>query len=50
MSSYLAFELIVIAVLLLLSLRVVWLKLLKPALQRPKSACGSGCNQCSVKH
>ena len=47
MSLYLAFEWIVIALLLGLSLRLVWQRVLKPALQRPKAACGSGCKGCA---
>ena len=47
MNLYAAFEWIVIAVLLLASLRLVWQRVLKPALQKPKTACGSGCAQCS---
>lgn len=50
MSLYSAFEWIVIALLMLVSLRMVWQRVLKPALQKPKAACGSGCGQCSVKH
>ncbi|MES2684817.1 MAG: hypothetical protein V4650_14960 [Pseudomonadota bacterium] len=50
MSLYLAFELMVIALLLGLSLRLIWQRVLKPALQRPKAACSSGgCNSCSPK-
>ena len=51
MSLYAAFEWIVIALLLLVSLRVVWQRVVKPALIKPKAACGSGCNQCAApKH
>lgn len=46
MSTYLAFEWIVIVLLLAVSLRTVWLRVLKPALQKPKGSCGSGCNSC----
>lgn len=48
MSLYSAFEWIVIVLLLCVSLRAVWLKVLKPALQKNKAACGSGCNQCAA--
>lgn len=48
MSLYLAFEWVVIALLLLVSLRVVWQRVVKPALQKSKAACGSGCNSCST--
>lgn len=48
MNIYGAFEWLVIALLLGVSLRVVWLKVLRPTLQRPKAACGSGCNQCAA--
>lgn len=47
MSLYQAFEWVVIALLLSFSLRLVWLRVVKPALQKPKSACGSGCSSCS---
>lgn len=43
MSLYSAFEWIVIALLLLVSLRVVWQRVVKPALQKPKAGCGSAC-------
>lgn len=47
MSLYTAFEWIVIALLLWVSLRLVWQRVLKPTLQKPKAACGSsGCNKC----
>ncbi len=50
MSFYGAFEWMVIALLLGISLRVVWQRVLKPALQKPKAACGSGaCNNCGSK-
>ncbi|MDO9452675.1 MAG: hypothetical protein Q7J29_07420 [Stagnimonas sp.] len=50
MSLYAAFEWIVVALLLLVSLRVVWQRLVKPALQKPKAAaCGSGCNGCAPR-
>lgn len=48
MNIYGAFEWLVIALLLAVSLRVVWLKVLKPTLQRPKAACGGGCTQCAA--
>lgn len=47
MSLYAAFEWMVIALLLGVSLRLVWLRVVKPALQKPKAGCGSGCNQCA---
>ncbi len=48
MSLYSAFEWTVIALLLLVSLRLVWQRVLKPALQRPKAVCGSGgCSSCA---
>ena len=50
MTPYAAFEWLVIALLLVASLRLVWQRVVKPALQKPKAACGSGCGQCSVKH
>ncbi len=50
MSSYAAFEWMVIAVLVLSSLRVVWLRVVKPALQKPKASCASGCTRCLAKH
>ena len=50
MSLYGAFEWIVIGLLLLMSLRVVWQRVVKPALQKPKAAaCGSGCNGCAPR-
>lgn len=47
MSPYQAFEGMVIALLLGFSLRLVWQRVIKPALQKPKAACGSGCTQCA---
>jgi len=48
MSLYAAFEWIAIALLLSLSLRLVWRRVIQPVLQRPKAACGSGgCNRCA---
>jgi len=50
MSAYHFMEWIVIALLLFVSLRVVWRRVLKPALQKPKASCGSnGCNSCAPK-
>ena len=50
MSGYHAFEWIVITALLGVSLRVVWRRVVNPALQKPKAACGSGgCNNCGSK-
>lgn len=50
MSLYGVFEWIVIGLLLLMSLRVVWQRVVKPALQKPKAAaCGSGCNGCAPR-
>lgn len=49
MNLYLIFEMLVIALLLGLSLRLVWRRVIKPVLlQRPKTACGS-CNSCAVQ-
>lgn len=47
MSLYQAFEWIVIALLLLASLRMIWLRVVRPALQTPKAGCGSGCKHCA---
>ncbi len=47
MSLYLAFEWIVIVLLVGLSLRSVWRRVIKPALQKPKAGCGTGCNSCA---
>ena len=50
MSLYGVFEWIVIGLLLLMSLRVVWQRVVKAALQKPKAAaCGSGCNGCAPR-
>ena len=48
MSAYHLMEWVVIALLLFVSLRVVWLRVLKPTLQKPKAACGS-CNNCGTQ-
>ena len=49
MSAYQVIEWIVIALLVALSLRVVWQRVVRPALQKPKAACGSGCQQCGPR-
>lgn len=48
MSLYSVFEWIVIALLLGVSVRMVWQRVIQPALQRPKNGCGSGCTQCAA--
>lgn len=50
MSLYAAFEWLVIALLLLASVQVLWQRVVRPVLQRPKADCGSGCNRCAAKH
>jgi hypothetical protein len=55
MNSYQAFEYLVIGLLMLISLRAVWRRVLKPLMVRntPAKACGSGgCNGCTpaAKH
>ena len=47
MSAYLVLEWIVIAALCGLSLRLLWQRVLKPVLSRPKAACGA-CGQCGT--
>jgi len=49
MTAYVAFEWIVIALMLIASLRVIWRRVFKPMLQKPKAICGGGgCAQCAV--
>jgi len=45
MTLYTAFEGLVIAGLLAVSLRYAWQRVVVPVLRRPKSSCGS-CNNC----
>lgn len=50
MSLGLALQWIVVAVLLALSLRLLWQRVIRPALQRPKAGCAdTGCNGCEPK-
>lgn len=48
MSLYQVFEWLVIALLLLVSVRRVWQRVVRPALQKPQSGCGSGCKGCAA--
>lgn len=48
MTLYAAFEWLVIVLLLAVSARFVWQRVIQPALQRPKAVCSSvGCNSCA---
>jgi hypothetical protein len=48
MSAYAAVEWLVIALLLLLSLRLVWRRVVAPALAPRQRRCGAGCGSCGA--